>query len=84
VQQLVLGSTAADERVLAELPSTSYRDRGYEPGRLRGHGKPLPKRLPARSDEYLWATALVARAAYVSVVPVTGGVTRTRLLRVKR
>ncbi len=84
VQQLVIGTLAADERALAELPSTAHRDLGYERGRLRGHGKPLPTRLPPRSDEYLWSTALVARAAYVSVVPVAGGAVRTRLLRVKR
>ncbi len=84
-QHLVLGTTSADSRVLVELPSTAHRDRGFEPGRQRGHGKPLPLQLPPRGDAYLWSTrADRPRRLRLGRAAVRAAWRAHRLVRVRR
>jgi hypothetical protein len=82
-QELVLGriDRPSSDRVLMRMPSTAAHDSGHQPGYSRVTRTPPAGR---RAGAMLWTTALTARAAYVTLLPLRGGVRSSRIVAVAR
>jgi len=86
-QELLLGSLAvpaARDRVLVSLPSTVFRDPGYQPGYIENYNSAsmCPNRKPgAGGTTTLGSTALSPTSAYVSESPVANA-TATTIVRI--
>lgn len=73
-------------RTLVRIGGFAWRDGGREPGRTRQGSRPTscPRGTPPRSPQLLWATALDAGAAYVTLLwpSARTGAVRTAVARV--
>jgi hypothetical protein len=81
-QTLVLGplGDASRDRVLYRAGPVAARDPGYE----LGHSPFTRTPRPARARSQFWTTALSARAAYLTLVPLRGGAAGARIVRLSR
>ena len=81
-QRLVLARLGARrERVVYSIATASRRDAGFEPGHSH---KTLTPRIRRPARVYLWTTALSARYAYATLVPVRAALGPPRLIRIPR